>query len=263
MSAAVGDLVPSVRLGRAAVLVVAASASGSIAQAQSLAERVAAVRDGEVRLSFAARPEVCGAGVQFRSGQRWDDCHCLGGLAFVQVALSLEGGRVASVRSSVGDGWPTETRRGADLGIVPATEAAAYLLEVAPLVDGPSGSAAIFAAAVADSAVVWPRLLAIARDRALPSPTRRTAVFWLGQAAGAAAAEALAGLASVLEDDIAVKEHALFALSQLGQGAGIQGLIEIARSNRDPRLRRMAVFWLAQSEDPRALALFEELLAKR
>jgi len=39
-------------------------------------------------------------------------------------------------------------------------------------------------------------------------------------------------------------------------------LIRIARTHRNPELRRKAIFWLGQSEDPRALALFEELLTK-
>ena len=36
----------------------------------------------------------------------------------------------------------------------------------------------------------------------------------------------------------------------------------IAKQNSDPELRRKAIFWLGQSEDPRALSLFEELLTK-
>ena len=37
-------------------------------------------------------------------------------------------------------------------------------------------------------------------------------------------------------------------------------LITLARSHRDPRVREKAMFWLGQSGDPRALALFEEIL---
>ena len=37
----------------------------------------------------------------------------------------------------------------------------------------------------------------------------------------------------------------------------------IARQNADPELRRKAIFWLGQSDDPRALQLFEQLLTKR
>jgi hypothetical protein len=35
----------------------------------------------------------------------------------------------------------------------------------------------------------------------------------------------------------------------------------VARTHRDPRIRDRALFWLGQSGDPRAYALFEELLA--
>jgi hypothetical protein len=35
------------------------------------------------------------------------------------------------------------------------------------------------------------------------------------------------------------------------------------RTSKDPELRRKALFWLGQSDDPRALDLIEELLAKR
>jgi len=34
------------------------------------------------------------------------------------------------------------------------------------------------------------------------------------------------------------------------------------RGNPDPELRRKAIFWLGQSDDPRALALFEEVLTR-
>jgi len=37
-------------------------------------------------------------------------------------------------------------------------------------------------------------------------------------------------------------------------------LIQVARNNRNPAVRKQAMFWLGQSSDPRALAFFEELL---
>ncbi|PYP42245.1 MAG: hypothetical protein DMD43_03595 [Gemmatimonadetes bacterium] len=59
-----------------------------------------------------------------------------------------------------------------------------------------------------------------------------------------------------------MREQAVFALSQLPRDEGVPILIHVARSNRDPALRRKALFWLGQSDDPRALALFEEILAR-
>jgi hypothetical protein len=39
--------------------------------------------------------------------------------------------------------------------------------------------------------------------------------------------------------------------------------MRLARSNKDPKVRRKALFWLGQSDDPRVLALFEDILTKR
>ena len=40
-------------------------------------------------------------------------------------------------------------------------------------------------------------------------------------------------------------------------------LIRVVRTSRDPERRKTAMFWLAQSKDPRALDLIEELLTRR
>jgi HEAT repeat protein len=55
----------------------------------------------------------------------------------------------------------------------------------------------------------------------------------------------------------------VFALSQRPQSEGVPILIRLARTDRDPEIRRDALFWLGQSNDPRALDLFEELLVRR
>ena len=39
-------------------------------------------------------------------------------------------------------------------------------------------------------------------------------------------------------------------------------LIEVARTNRSPKVREQAIFWLGQSGDPRALEFFEEVLTR-
>jgi hypothetical protein len=40
-------------------------------------------------------------------------------------------------------------------------------------------------------------------------------------------------------------------------------LIQTARTNKNPVVRKQAMFWLGQSKDPRALAFFEEILGKK
>ena len=43
---------------------------------------------------------------------------------------------------------------------------------------------------------------------------------------------------------------------------GVPLLIEVARTNRSPKVREQAIFWLGQSGDPRALEFFEEVLTR-
>ncbi len=233
-------------------------------EAQSLAERVRRAPEGTVRLSFASRPGVCGSGSHSitishnHSDGEWEgDCE----RGPVRVSMRLRAGRVEEAETYVGGRW--RAVGGTDLGLVPAREAAELLLALAPAATGEDGGHLITAAALADSAVVWPRLLEIARDTGVGEETRRQAVFWVGQAAGDASVKGLDSLVgdSRSDGDIEVRKHAVFALSQRPADEGVPVLIRIARTNRHPELRRMALFWLGQSEDPRALSLFEELLA--
>ena len=238
------------------------------AAGQSLRARVAAASDGVVRFSFAARPGVMGNG---RDVISWD---CDGGRCNsnrvtdqdgpddgrgacasgpVRVALRVRGGRASSLRVSVGGAWPPGAAT--DLGAVAAAEAARFLLTL-------DLKNAVFAATLADSVTVWPELLRIARTPALRQETRRDAVFWLGQAAGAAATRGLDELVDGEDVDQEVREAAVFALSQRPREEGVPALIRVARAHRDPEIRRQAIFWLGQSQDPRALALFEELLTR-
>ncbi len=227
--------------------------------AQSLAQRVAAAGDGTVRLSFAARPGVCGSGssININDGDDEWESDCERGP--VRVSLRVQAGRVAGAETRVGGRWRARLSGVTDLGLVPAGEAADLMLALARR-SGADGGDLILAATLADSAVVWPELLRIARDASAPMDTRRGAVFWLGQAAGEAATRGLASIAVDDRGDLEVREHAVFALSQQPADEGVPALISIARTNPHPELRRKALFWLGQSDDPRALALFEELL---
>jgi HEAT repeat protein len=177
----------------------------------------------------------------------------------VRVSLRVRGGRVAEAHTHVGGRWRPPQGRTTDLGQLPARQAAADLLA---LVEQHRADAEelVTAATLADSAVVWPVLLRIARRTELPLETRRQAVFWLSQAAGEAATRGLDSLASDASGELEMRKQAVFALSQRPADEGVPVLIRIARSNPHAELRKTALFWLGQSEDPRAIALFEEIL---
>ena len=90
---------------------------------------------------------------------------------------------------------------------------------------------------------------------------RGQALFWLGQKAGKKAVAAITG--AIADDpETEVKKKAVFALSQLPKEEGVPMLIQVAKTNRNPEVRKQAMFWLGQSGDSRALAFFQEVLAR-
>ena len=64
------------------------------------------------------------------------------------------------------------------------------------------------------------------------------------------------------DPDTEVKKKAVFALTQMSDGDGVPLLINVAKNNANPAVRKQAMFWLGQSKDPRALKFFEEVLMK-
>lgn len=227
--------------------------------AQTIGQRVARTSSGTVRLSFPARPGVCGNGANNistrRSDEEWEsDCEA----GPVRVALRVSHGRVLGLQTYVGGRW-RQLGGVTDLGIVRPQAAAEYLLSLARLPETLDGDP-LLPATLADSVTIWPSLLRLARDANLPSERRRSAVFWLSQAAEKAAENALDSVLSDNSTDREVRKQAVFALSQRDPTEGVPRLIHVVKTNSDPELRKAALFWLGQSDDPRALDLFEELL---
>jgi hypothetical protein len=263
--------------GTTAVVLAALGLVAQRATAQSIASRVARISNGTVRMTFAARPGICGSGNSIRHsngrgrttwGDNWNyspdvewetDCS----LGPARVVIDKRGGEPTDLRFYVGGRWRPAAPDVVDLGTVPAREAADYLLSMAQNDRGSIGRKAIFPATIADSAEVWPTLIKIARNPDLPRESRTQSVFWLGQAAGDAATANLNSLVLDNSVDREVREQAVFALSQRPHDEGVPALIAVAKTNKDPEIRKKALFWLGQSGDPRALDLFEELLTKK
>ncbi|MBK8002978.1 MAG: HEAT repeat domain-containing protein [Gemmatimonadetes bacterium] len=224
----------------------------------TLAVQVAEVRDGTVRLSYTAREGVCGNGenISTSRGRRneWQS-DCQDGP--VRLVLERRGGKTTHIRAYVGGQWRGSATR--DLGQVPAAEAGKYLLWLAEQ-DEPAADDAIFPATIADSTEAWPTLLRIAKSSQATTKARKAAIFWVGQAAADEATKGLDDLANDNDQNREVRESALFALSQQPASKGIPALIRVAKTSKDPKLRRTALFWLGQSEDPAAIRLFEEIL---
>ncbi len=233
-----------------------------------LAERVAATEDGVVRFQYDARPdvEVCDSGVRIGdSHQRWnwrrgDEVRgCRTGVA--EVDVRIRDGRVRAV-----DLTDSEARRRSDvtdLGTVDAREASEWLLDLA-YGDASRDAAeeAILPAMLADVPDSWRSVLRLARDTRLHQDIRKDALFWLGQAASDTVTGELAEVANDDDEEQDIRDAAVFALSQRPDDESIPILMELAETAEHGETRKKAMFWLAQSDDPRVVDFFAEILLR-
>ena len=89
---------------------------------------------------------------------------------------------------------------------------------------------------------------------------RGQALMWLAQRAAAQVSRDAIRNAIANDPEFSVKERAINALSQMPNGEGVTTLIDVAKSNKDPNLRKRAMLQLGHSKDPRALDFFAQVL---
>ncbi|MFL5618511.1 MAG: HEAT repeat domain-containing protein [Gemmatimonadaceae bacterium] len=241
----------------------------------TIARRVAAAPDGEVRLAYATRSDVCGDGRDGVSIGRsmtfydrgesygsWGRMRCVDGPA--RVSLTVRDHKVVGVRTRVGGTWPSAASDVTDLGRVGAPAAAAYFIGLVQQLDDGKRQNPLLAAAVADSVNVAPDMLRLARMTTLSRETRRRAVHWAGALGDASMVAPLTELArtngsdATSADDVGpgngMAGAAVGALGMISDGAGVPALMSLARSGSET-VRKAAVFWLGQRDEEQPHAL--------
>lgn len=237
------------------------------AEAQSIARRVSTVRDGKVRMSFAAKDDICGYNDGIQTGWRnngdsrssWSsnsrsedvvyDSHCSEGP--VRVVLTMNDGHVERVKTYVGGQWRANSGA-TDLGTVSVREATDFLLGVAGSESGKGAGEAIFPVTIADSTDAVQPLYALGKNRSRPIEVRDQAIFWLSQEEND---RAVGMLEDILKnaDDKRVADKAIFGLSQHHSGKGYATLRSYAENDDvSDELRDKAIFWLGQSRSGNA-----------
>ncbi len=86
---------------------------------------------------------------------------------------------------------------------------------------------------------------------------RKKAIFWLGQKAVKRTADILEDMVNE-DSDTDIQKAAVFAISQ--HPDGVSRLIKIAKTHRSLNVRKQAIFWLSQSENPQALDTILEII---
>jgi hypothetical protein len=239
------------------VVALAGSAPTLASQRSSIARRVDAVRDGIVSMRFAAIPGVCGDGAGStwtRNGSRDSWRGCVTGP--VHVVIGRADNTTVSVRTTIGD---SRRSSDADLGTVSAPDAARYLLEVAHSLGGRSASEAVAGAALADSVDLSSELTSVVQDANVAVDTRQQALFWLGQTR-----IPTADLSRLYEGlrPAGLREHFVFVMSQRRDDTAIDRLIDIASHDPDRDIRKNAMFWLGQTNNPRAVKYLRDLVTR-
>ncbi|HEX2721829.1 MAG TPA: HEAT repeat domain-containing protein [Gemmatimonadaceae bacterium] len=247
--------------GMAGVLVIMACLVPPRTEAQGIARRVSAVRDGKVRLTFAAREEICGYGdgistgpnrksnngrTTFTSDHSEDviyERECSEGP--VRVVITMSAGAPERIKTYVGGRW-RQTSGVTDIGNVSVRDATDYLLTVANTQSGKAAGEAIFPVTLADSINAAQPLYALAKNSARPKDVRGQAIFWLSQLEDDRAVSMLDDILKTSRDED-IGDKAIFGLSQHRSGKGFPILRSYAESDANPEdLRGKAIFWLGQ-----------------
>jgi len=156
----------------------------------------------------------------------------------------------------------TEQRKRAIFWIANEGEAQAmpFLQELySSLTDDELRQQVLFAVAEAGerNAVDW--LLQRARDAGEPVEVRKRALFWAADA-GMPTADLNALYASF--DDPQLREHLIWLIADNGDDESVESLLDIATNDPDVAMRTKAVFWLGESDDPRATQFLLEVLGQ-
>jgi uncharacterized protein (UPF0147 family) len=243
------------------------------AGAQNLERRIAGAGDTPAQFHFAARDGVCGNGKTyyrteddnwygtFYNGDGMRNEPCAPGP--VRVVVTHAGKEIVRVETYVGP-TPADAPAAQELGAVPAREAVAYLLSIAASTDGKPARDALAPAMLADSAVVTPTLLQIAKDQTRSRDIRRSAITWLSRRRDEKGGVGASGIAKALDQLVrdrneseTIRTQALGTISRFDRGEGIPTLMGFA-GDQDKWLARQAFQTLSRSGDPRARQFVRE-----
>jgi len=136
---------------------------------------------------------------------------------------------------------------------------AAFLIDLYSKLDSPSLKEHVFISVSQmddDAAADWMFERALDPDETME--VRKQALFWAGQHSTIDLSR-LDGLYAQLSDR-EMKEQLIFLYAQRDEDERIDRLIEIARSEEDPELRKTAIFWLGQTGDDRAVEFLLHLV---
>jgi hypothetical protein len=109
------------------------------------------------------------------------------------------------------------------------------------------------------AAAKW--LIDVARDKSFDIDTRKNALFWAGQQKSFDLSQ-LADVYAQSKGDEEMQRQVIFVYSQRTEPAAVDQLMSIAKSDPSLAMRKQALFWLGQKNDPRIKQFILDLINK-
>ena len=231
---------------RTGLLVASASLAVAVfvrppAQGTDIARRITSAPDGLVKMTYAARPGICGDGRSFiaegAGSPRGTDLWMANGMTVsgsvgdiasrcqagpVRLLLVVRDHRVVDVQPFVGPSSVATERPGTDLGAVSVVAISRYLIDLAKSGRDDTARNALLGASLADSVQIADQLAALARDKSLASSAREAALRWVGRVAtregNRDALRVARSIAEDRDDQIDVRERAIRVIGEEEDG---------------------------------------------
>lgn len=178
-----------------------------------------------------------------------------------RALVRVRGGRVRSVDLEVGpcaQEVPVAVR---DLGMPSGRDAGHWLMAAANSAGDETAEDLVMGACLADGPAPVDGLVAMVRDRSRGGDLRSHALHWMAILAADRLGDEVRGILADDDEDLDLRESAVFALTQLEDDVALGHLLKVGRDHDDPRVRRAALYALSQYDDPSVLSLYEAILA--
>ncbi len=105
----------------------------------------------------------------------------------------------------------------------------------------------------------WDKLVSLAKDNA-NQDIRKEAIFWLSQRHDKDASSVLLQIIRQESSSRSIKDKTVFAISQLKEPYATNTLIQLIKGSDGRFVKKKALFWLGQSNQPEAMEVLEDIL---
>ena len=104
-------------------------------------------------------------------------------------------------------------------------------------------------------------LIDMAKDKTLDSESRKNAIYWAGQQRSVDM-DQLNAIYEQARGDNDVQTQVLYVYSQRKESTAVDKLMAIAKSDQNIEMRKQALYWLGQKNDPRIRQFIRDLIMK-